>query len=201
MSKNERRYVITNEKVLTETEQGQLIKVCDRTLRQNSEDVRNGLMFLIALECGLRAQELLNLRLRDFDGESHTLFIRSLKGSNPRVLPIKAHRSRDLKKFVLSHFSDNILKNEKDVLIFDISYMRLYQLWDFYRPNPNKTLHCLRHTFAVNFYLRCKDLRAVQLAMGHRNIDNTMVYVDFCYSQDVLRSLMHGKSTLEKLKA
>lgn len=184
--------MITASKVLSKPEQESLVRVLTRTLAVDREG-RNGLMLLIIYDCGLRASELLNMRVRDFNFHLHQIFIRSLKGSNARELPLRPSRSRELRKFILWKFNaDDLHEVDQDALIFDISYHRLYQLWEFYKPNKEKTLHCLRHTFAVNLYERTKDIKVVQLALGHRSINNTMVYLDFVYSQSALRKFMHG---------
>ena len=73
--------------------------------------------------------------------------------------------------------------------LFPIGYHRLRQIWDWYRPVPKK-FHSLRHTFAIRLYRKTKDLRLVQVALGHRNITNTMVYADYVYSQQELKKLI-----------
>jgi len=73
--------------------------------------------------------------------------------------------------------------------LFPISYHRLYQIWHQYRPVAKK-FHSLRHTFAIRLYRKTKDLRLVQVALGHRNITNTMIYADYIYSQQELRKLI-----------
>lgn len=189
-----RSYMITNSKVLTAAEQEALTRVCGRILRfEILDDIRNALMFSLLLECGLRASELLAIRIKDFNPEACSLYIQSLKGSNARELPIRAGRGQQLKKWILRHFKKEFWHNlDPDARIFQISYCRLFQIWQFYTPAKEKTLHSLRHTFAVNLYERSKDIMAVKLALGHRCIDNTLVYVDFWYSQNQLRRLMHG---------
>lgn len=123
--------------------------------------------------------------------EESTVYIRSYKGSNARQLPIKPSVARMLKKFVLGHFKKDLWSQlDPEASIFDITYPRLYQIWNWYTPNKDKTLHSLRHTFAVNMYMRTQDVMAVKLALGHRKIDNTMVYVDFVYTQTKMRKLM-----------
>ncbi|HMN69805.1 MAG TPA: hypothetical protein PKC28_14775 [Bdellovibrionales bacterium] len=42
----------------------------------------------------------------------------------------------------------------------------------------------------MRLYKKSKDLRLVQVALGHRNITNTMVYADYVYSQQELRKLI-----------
>lgn len=186
-----KNYVITSQKILSDDECKRLVLCCERQMRLYPDD-KAPLMILIALECGLRATELLNVRVRDFDLNPGSIFIRSLKGSNPRELPLKYKRAAQLKAFVLRQNStENWGSLDPDKRLFEITYQRFYQFWQFYRTNPNKGMHSLRHTFAVDFFRRTKDIKALQIALGHRNIDNTMVYLDFVYSQDVMRRLMH----------
>jgi integrase len=74
-------------------------------------------------------------------------------------------------------------------VLFPITYNRLRQIWDLYRP-VQKKFHSLRHTFAIQLYKKTKDIRLVQVALGHRNVMNTMIYADYVYSQTELRKLI-----------
>ena len=49
--------------------------------------------------------------------------------------------------------------------------------------------HSAQHAWAA-LYQKTKDLRLVQVALGHRNITNTMIYADYVYSQQELRRLI-----------
>jgi integrase/recombinase XerC len=144
-------------------------------------DTRNTLIIEAALATGARAQEILNLRKVDLNSYDQTLYIRGIKGSNDREIP------------VLPSFFDALIKyaacEVKGDLLFDITYDRLLQIWHLYRPVPKK-FHSLRHTFAIQLYQKTKDLRLVQVALGHRNITNTMIYADYVYSQTELRKLI-----------
>lgn len=189
------RYVITTHKVLSQSEQDHLIAVCARQIRHfaGAPESRDALILMLMLECGLRCEELLQIRARDFNPRPGTLFIRSVKGSNARELPVRHRRAQEIENLVLNqNKADFWSELDPDLRLFDISYQRLYQIWQFYTPNARKKPHSLRHTFAINFYMKARDIKAVQMALGHRNIQNTMVYVDFVYNQDVLRKLMHG---------
>lgn len=145
------------------------------------QDPRNCFLLSLGLRTGARAQELLNLQKADINTYDQSVFIRGIKGSNDREIPLAA-------KFFDS-FHRWIEKEAENGKIFDISYQRLYQIWEFYRPVPKK-FHSLRHTFAIELYQKTKDLRLVQVALGHRNITNTMVYADYAYSQSELRRLI-----------
>lgn len=143
-------------------------------------DRRNCLLLSLALRTGARARELLNTRKSDLNSYDETVFIRGLKGSNDREIPLESRFFQTLSRFA---------ETAKEDLLFPIGYHRLHQIWDLYRPVPKK-FHSLRHTFAIELYQKTKDLRLVQVALGHRNITNTMIYADYVYSQQELRKLI-----------
>jgi integrase len=176
------RYALNKNKYLLDPE---LEKLEEILLYFSTSDERNSLMLTLALRSGARAQELLNLRLADLNTHDKSVFIKGIKGSNDREIPLPSPFFEKLHKYALSHdaFTDS------NPTIFSISYNRLRQIWDQYRP-AHKKFHCLRHTFAIRLYKKTKDLRLVQVALGHRNITNTMIYADYVYSQTELRRLI-----------
>ncbi len=172
------RYSLNKNKYLMEPEVESLEYLLQR---HQQDDSRNCLLIEVALKTGARAQEVLNLRVNDLSSYDQTLFIRGLKGSNDREIPIPKDLFRRLEFLVRSLNPTH--------LVFDISYQRLYQIWDLYRP-CRKSFHSLRHTFAIQLYKKTRDLRLVQVALGHRNINNTMVYADYIYSKEELKKLI-----------
>lgn len=145
-----------------------------------ADDLRNSLVLSTALRTGGRALEILNLTKQDLNQYDETIFLKGIKGSNDRELPLHPDFFRKLWRW-----SEQI----KTDRLFDISYDRLYQVWLMYRPVPKK-FHCLRHTFAIELYQKTKDIRLVQVALGHRNITNTMIYAEYAYSQNELKKLL-----------
>jgi integrase/recombinase XerC len=171
------RYQMNKNKYLLQPE----IQSLEYLLKRHwDKDIRNCLIISLALKTGARAQELLNLQKIDISVYDQTVFIRGIKGSNDREIPIPSELFNKLQNWMRIH---------KENKIFDFSYHRLYQIWDLYRPCPKK-FHSLRHTFAIELYKKTKDLRLVQVALGHRNINNTMVYADYIYSKEELKKLI-----------
>lgn len=173
------RYAINKNKYLLEPEVLRLESVLEKA---DPEHTRDTLLLWLGLKTGARASELLALRKNDLNPYDKTVFIRGIKGSNDRELP--------LAKWLfdrLHAYSEEEVSTTGD--LFPIGYHRFRQIWDWYRPAPKK-LHALRHTFAIRLYQKTKDLRLVQVALGHRNITNTMVYADYVYSQQELRKLI-----------
>ncbi len=171
------RYALNKNKYLLPPEFERLERLLNDYL---DKDTRNCLILLLALKTGGRAQEILNLTKADLNSYDQSVFIRGLKGSNDREIPLHPALYQKVQRY-----ADSIT----DQHLFPIGYHRLHQIWELYRPIPKK-FHSLRHTFAIQLYQKTKDLRLVQVALGHRNIANTMVYADYVYSQQELRRLI-----------
>lgn len=171
------RYSLNKNKYLLEPELEKLNSLLNSYMES---DTRNCLLLLLALKTGARAQELLNLKKIDINMYEESILIRGIKGSNDREIPLKHDVFRLLKKYSDSQNSQEL---------FSITYSRLRQIWEFYRPVPKK-FHSLRHTFAIQIYKKTRDIRLVQVALGHRNVMNTMIYADYVYSQQELKRLI-----------
>ncbi len=170
-------YAMNKNKFLLDPEYKHLELLLKRYVLQ---DKRNCLLLYVAMHTGARATEILNLHKEDLNVYDQSVFIHGIKGSNDREIPLP-----DWLFEMLEDYSQDI-EGEK---LFDISYHRLRQIWEHYRP-VKKKFHCLRHTFAIRLYKKVKDIRLLQIALGHRNITNTMIYADFVYSQNEMRKLI-----------
>lgn len=152
----------------------------ESTLSERIEsNTRDCAMILTALHTGARASELLALTWDDIDTRKGSIQIKTLKGGNPRevIIPKAVRRALDL------------LREQSPKRPFAVSYSRLTEIWHLYRP-ARKPFHSLRHSFAMRAYDRSKDIRFVKYALGHRNIQNTMVYADHAYSISEFKKLM-----------
>jgi len=150
------RYSLNKNKYLLEPELEKLNSLIDSYM---DSDMRNCLLLKLGLKTGARAQELLNLKKVDINVYEESILIRGIKGSNDREIPLKSDIFRLLKKY-----SDS----QESQVLFPISYSRLRQIWEFYRPVPKK-FHCLRHTFAIQIYKKTRQISLWKMALGHKN--------------------------------
>ena len=171
------RYSLNKNKFLLPPELDRLKSILSTYVSQNPRDCH---LMEIALRTGARAQEVLNIHKSDLNAYDQTVLIRGIKGSNDREIPLHSNYFQLL---------ENYVSTVSGAKIFQISYPRLHQIWNFYRP-VHKKFHSLRHTFAIELFRKTKDLRLVQVALGHRNIMNTMIYADYVYSREELRKLI-----------
>lgn len=174
-----KKYSLNRTKFLDSNELAELTRV----LSMDTPGSRNSLLIKLALCTGARATELLNLRRIDVFPEDRSIFITGLKGSNDRQIPLEFTIFKELELYLSTH---------DDELIFPIGYTTLLKIWHYYRPCKKK-FHSLRHTFAVNLYKRHKDLYLCKLALGHKSIKNTEIYLEFVYSESEMRKLLLKK--------
>lgn len=170
------RYQLNKSKYLLRSEEEELRRVLKLF---EERDRRDTALIELALATGARASEILAITGSDLEAENQTVFIRGIKGSNDREIPVKSRLFSRLQGLVSS----------PEERLFKISYPRLVQIWLNFRP-CNKKFHSLRHTFALNLYKKTKDIRLVQVALGHRSIQNTMIYADYVYTTNELRKLI-----------
>lgn len=179
------RYAMNKTKYLLEPE----MRILQATLERHKDaDTRNCTVLWLLLHTGARATEVLNVTAGDINHTERSVLLRGIKGSNDREIPLPLWLYRRVVDLG-SNFEPSNEGVKIEQRLFPISYSRLKQIWDLYRPVPKK-LHATRHTFAIRLYEKTKDIRLVQSALGHRSISNTMVYADYLYTQQEMRRLI-----------
>jgi integrase len=152
----------------TETELDQLIASCGKRTATQLQTLK---------ETGIRISELTKLKWEDLSPQQKTLNITPSKGSNPRILPI----SDKLINMI------NQLPHTRPT-VFPTNINGLRQNFDYQRKTASKKLqnerilrtsfHTFRHWKATMEYHKTKDIIHVKTVLGHRNINNTMIYIN-----------------------
>ncbi len=171
------RYELTKKKYLLDEEQAELLRILDK---YKDECFRDTTIIWLALHCGGRATEILNVTTEDLDMHGQSVFIHGLKGSDNRDIPLPPWLFKRLVKLAPA-----------EGRIFPFTYNRFLQIWQLFRP-VKKKLHALRHTFAINLYRKTKDIRLLQVALGHRSWSNALIYAQYQYKNDELRRAILG---------
>jgi integrase/recombinase XerC len=149
---------------------------------------RDRLIIRLLLDYGMRGAELRDITVQDVDIEQGLLRVGGKKGSKSREFPLPADLVSDLEGFI----RDRACASQEP--IFELSASGLKFIWSKVRP-CKKGVHSLRHTFAVRLYERTGDIRLVQVCLGHRSINNTMIYADFVDSRaKIAKVFLQGES-------
>ena len=162
------------------------VEQCKKVL-DNCKDIREKVIFLLATTCGIRANELVNIRVSDFKEKNGTVCLYLLgKGRDykqdfvivtPEILDLikkyaKVYNISDY-LFVSSsnHNKYGKLTTKTIRLIIKNMFKRVGIVGDEY------SCHSLRHTFATLSIQSGKDIREVSQALRHKNIQTSMVYI------------------------
>jgi integrase len=153
----------------TEEELDALIAVCRKKIAT---------MLQILKETGARLGEAFKLEWTDVDFTHNTLRINHPeKGSNPRILPISNRLNgmiNTLPKKSPGIFGGSLktfetsLWNQRKKAAFKLQNPRLLQI----------TFHTFRHWKATIEYHKTHDIFHVQRLLGHKNIQNTAIYIN-----------------------
>lgn len=189
-------------KFLTPQEKTELFKAIsiDRSRLAN----RNKAIFYLSEYCALRASEIGLITLSDFDIAKRSIFCRRLKGSKNNTLKIVNSRVFEALE---RHYWERIQINSSNNHLFlsqlgkPISRKTLDVLMKSYCaqtsiPVEKHHFHALKHTRAMEL-IEYNDVKLtdVQWWLGHRNIQNTMIYLD--YTSNAMSSLFNKIEIME----
>ena len=137
-------------------------------------------MILLAYRHGLRASEVVNLRVSDLDLSTGTIYCRRAKGSRSSLHPMKPDEVAALEKVLVRcklQASDYVFHSERSEKMTRSAFWRIVSNAGKRARLPVETYaHQLRH--ACGYYLANKgcDLRLIQDYLGHKQIQNTVRY-------------------------
>jgi integrase/recombinase XerD len=167
-------------KYLTVSQVRRLLEAPDRS----PEGVRDRAMLLLMYASGLRASEVVALRMENVDRNAG--FLRVLgKGSKERVVPVAERALEELAEY-LSAVRPAFLKRKVVSALFLSKRGKAITrqtLWNRVRRwalaagiEERISPHTLRHSFAGHLLAGGADLRAVQAMLGHADIATTQIY-------------------------
>jgi integrase len=132
-------------------------------------------------ETGMRCGEASQLKWTDIDFISRSVRITPEKGSNPRLLPLSiklVDMLNSIPKDKLTVFAVNAdmmrrnYNKQRKQIVYKLKNPRLTQI----------TFHTFRHWKVTMEYRKTKDILHVKQVLGHKSLDNTMLYtqlIDF----------------------
>jgi len=189
-----------NIKYLREKEVNELCQV----LRE--DDTRNGLrnraIILLAKYCALRVSEVGMLKLDDYMEERGEIYCTREKNSYNNTIRIIDPEVKKVFDYYLIQRKKYYKSKTPYIFISQmgtpISRKTLDHIFKMYCakteiPMDRRHFHCLKHTRAIELANSGLDIKEVQWWLGHKNINNTLIYMQFTTrQQDTLYSKLEG---------
>ena len=167
--------------------EGEILRIISACSGSTSLDLRDKAMIQVAYGCGLRASEVVSLKVRDVDFSGRS--IRPMgKGMKERVVPLLGEVAETLKIYA-ENARPMLNKNELDILFLSRNghSLRREDFWKIVQKRGKLAgisasrlhPHVLRHSFATHLLRRGMDLRTLQELLGHASIATTEKYTHF----------------------
>lgn len=175
-------------KFLTQQELSRLFKTIEKS--DSKHKVRDMAIFRIAYRCALRCSEVGLILLEDYNKAKGELYCRRLKGSKNNTIRLDENTMRALNKYIRDYNkkvdSDVMFLSQEDNAIsrktLDIM-MKKYCGEAKIGDTSKHHFHTIKHTAAVHLAESGLDIKEVQWWLGHKNINNTLIYFQFTTSQ------------------
>jgi len=159
----------------------------------------------VAYGAGLRASEVVALKVSDIDSNRMTLRIEQGKGRKDRyamLCPVLLEHLRAWWRF--AHAKGNLLDGgwlfPGQNLVNPMSTRQLNRIChmaaDAAQIDKRVSMHTLRHSYATHLLEQKVDIRLIQVLLGHKRLETTALYTQV--ATEVLREVT---SPLESLKA
>lgn len=154
------------------------------TLIQCCGSERDHAIVLFLLDSGLRASELIALRLKHYDAKSGTVIVIAGKGAKDRTTHIGAKTRKQLKRYFLNERGD---MGAEDYIFVSAKGGTPLTLWGLMQimarlRKRSGIAHCTAHTFRRTFAIQClrngMNIHVLAKLMGHSDIAILKQYLD-----------------------
>lgn len=145
-------------------------------------EIRNRALFEIAYSSGLRASELIGLKIEQINFEEGSIRIRRGKGGRDRVVPVGPKALESLRLYLEAKESRFPLTSGHVFVNSRGKPLNRGGFWWLVKRQGRRagldesiTPHLFRHTFATHLLNGGASLRAIQEMLGHTDISTTQI--------------------------
>ena len=137
------------------------------------------LLLSLTYGCGLRASEVVSLRVCDIDGAQMVIRIEQGKGCKDRYVMLSPDLLDMLRQWWKAARPQGWLFPGRPA-VNPLSYRQLNRIFHLAAEaaeiRKGATLHTLRHSFATHLLESKLDIRMIQALLGHKRLDTTAHY-------------------------
>jgi site-specific recombinase XerD len=182
--------------ILTDEELNRLL---DSPNLANLKGLRDKALLETLFSSGLRVSELCSLN-KDIDLNKGEIVVKG-KGNKFRIVFLSQKAKKAIKDYLDKRKDDNpalFINLSKNKTFKRLTPRGVEKIIKFYAKKvgilKKITPHTLRHQFATDLLSSGADLRAIQLLLGHKNIQTTQVYTHLTNKElKQIHQAFHGK--------
>ena len=168
---------------VSEQEVASLEQAVDRYRSQRMVALSRAMLSVLTC-CGVRATELIDLKVGDVSLGNRTLLVASGKGDKSRMLYPPAETLAAIKEWLQYREKDcrhdylwTLDRNRRMGYNGLLHWLDEVKCMAGFRDHPNIKPHSLRHFFATRMHNNGAPIKSVQAALGHTDAQTTFVYL------------------------
>ena len=168
--------------VMTE---GEIDRLVSPGAGESAIAIRDRTMIEMAYDCGLRASELVSVKMADINEPGGVMYIRG-KGRKERIVPFVGALREAVRQYISLSRPKLAGGGDSGYLFLSRSGKRMNRqdFWNILKRRGSSAgiaqtrlhPHVLRHSFATHLQRRGMDLRTLQELLGHSSIATTEKY-------------------------
>ena len=142
---------------------------------------RNHAMVSTLLATGIRCRTLQNLKVRDIDFLSGTIFLETTKTNKQYYIPMSTTLKQTLKYYLslFDHSSDDYLfMTQYGDPLARHSIKQAIRDYNLKHGVTKTSIHLFRHTFAINYLRNGGNIAYLQNILGHSKLETTKLYLN-----------------------
>ncbi len=147
-------------------------------LIQSISNLKQRAVIQLIYSCALRIGEVVNIRVKDIDGQRMQLAIRQAKGAKDRLVPIPEDTLNLIREYYKQYRPKEYLFEGQCSPQYDVRSIQqvFYRAKDKAGIRKKVSVHSLRHSRATHLVDNGVDMSMIQKFLGHSQIKTT---VDF----------------------
>lgn len=147
-------------------------------LMDNLTNIKHKCIVQLLYGCGLRLNELLHLKLTDFDVKNKVIVIRNTNGGKDRLVMLSPLLLESLRSYYNEyHPNEYLIEGQGGGLYSEKSVQTIVKNAALKAGIIKKvTPHTLRHSFATHLVENGTDIRYIQELLGHKSVNTTEIY-------------------------
>ena len=175
--------------ILTQEEIKQLFKACQYSHNRESFRARDKAMLVLLYSCGLRRNEVVNVKMSDVLFDKNLLLVRKGKNYKERFVPVNNYNLEIISLYMYdfrpqfnNHMAtESLLINQCGQTLQGMSLCNRLKEIAKATGNPqlitkNLTPHILRHSIATHLLEKGAAIETISQFLGHSSLESTQIY-------------------------
>jgi site-specific recombinase XerD len=144
----------------------------------NTKNIKHKCIIELLYSCGLRLNELINLKIQHIDSERMRILVENAKGGKDRYVMLSDTLLQDLRTYWDKYRpEDYLFQGQNNIKYSDKSVQNVVKNAAIKSGIKQKVSpHILRHSFATHLLEKGTDIRFIQELLGHKSIKTTEIY-------------------------